>query len=131
MKTGFTYLIDYANKGNTEIELEKFAVAFKEGLESEPQNLGKLVQAMELNLGRSLPELAKERVRGRVLAQLAASALMIDKGYSQESGSLSSIESTPHIWQQYENPEEYGSAMKALVNYIAPHQQPLVEFLLD
>lgn len=121
MAKEITYLIDLINKEKGKptlsISSQKFGSFLRRGIKTEPEKFPQLIEAFEANIRAAFPDWPAEQVKARNLGNIAALALIADRGLNRVIlQGIASGYKHPGFW--YDHPEEYGKAMSALTDYV-------------
>ncbi len=128
MTEGIAYLVDLLNSGDgqtQEISSKQFVNAIRGGMRTEPEKFPELVEAFGTRIHKAYPEWSVEESWERTLQSIAGYALMADHDYETEMMMRAATGGPKTVAEWYDNPQEYGPAMKALVDYVGVIEVPL------
>lgn len=134
MAKGILYLVDLLNSGNDQIQgitPKQFVHFLREGMQNEPERFPQLVEAVEAQIQRYYPDWSPYKVRQRALGNISGFACMADHDYETEMMRKSATGGPKTVAEWYDNPQEYGVAMTAFVDYVGVKGPSLREWILD
>jgi hypothetical protein len=121
MKKGITYLIEQLEtQDKKKILTRNFAREFINGIASEPERLGELIEAYTNAYHRANPFFPDYITRKKVLESIAVHALIAD-GLIKRAEK----EDNEHIEEYYLDKKNYGPAMNAFSKYIGLEEKEL------
>ncbi|MEA3229525.1 MAG: hypothetical protein U9P44_01295 [archaeon] len=121
MTDGISYLIEVLNKSDTEeidITPKEFIEVFRDGILTEPYMFSQLVDAYENLLGRVYKDWMDFQQKAVALQNLAGLAVLADHDFEPEIIPRASVGGPRSTAEYLADPEEYGSATKALADYV-------------